>query len=138
MKQHTTNYTNTFIEVADDCPVEMSEIPKGRADNKTIPQIQYEMMTAKPYAYTSDDIFFMVHAIKNDIIEADHETARLEYFSKGRPCFRASPLTKRYGFGIHSDEMSRVALYARESKEYQNFILDTNLNKVKAMRSKKN
>jgi hypothetical protein len=55
MKQHTTNYTNTFIEIADDCPVEMSEILTSRSENKTIPQMQYEMMTAKPYAYTSVD-----------------------------------------------------------------------------------
>ncbi|SFC26080.1 hypothetical protein SAMN05421747_10755 [Parapedobacter composti] len=26
MKAHTTNYTNTFIAVADDCPVEKGEV----------------------------------------------------------------------------------------------------------------
>jgi hypothetical protein len=28
MKVHTTNYIDTFIEVADDCPTDISEMPK--------------------------------------------------------------------------------------------------------------
>jgi hypothetical protein len=33
-KQHTTNYTNTFIEVAEDCPAAMAEVPKSKGSVK--------------------------------------------------------------------------------------------------------
>ena len=35
MKTHSTNYTNTFIEVSDDCPAAKGEVPpiKGEANS---------------------------------------------------------------------------------------------------------
>lgn len=137
MKQHTTNYTNTFIEVADDCPVSISQIPPEKKE-KTIASLQYEMMTRNPYRYTSDDINFEIQAIKKDIDESEKPKARAEFFSKGQACFRSSPLAKRYGFGIHSDGEGKVALIPVESDEYQNFLKDDSVKKVKAMRSKRN
>lgn len=134
--KYTTNYTNTFIEVAEDCPVSQAETPSEKK-MKTLAQLQYEQVIKNPYQYTSDDIVFECHAIKNDIPENEKQQARIKFFSKGQPCLRASPLAKRYGFGFHHNEEGKVAAVPVESKEYQKFLDDNSIKKVKAMRSKK-
>jgi len=90
-----------------------------------------------PYKYTSDDIFFQIYANKNNLPKAEYEQAREQFFSKPQPCFRASPLTKMYGFGVHSDSNGKIALYGLETNEYQQFLADTKVKKVKAMKSSK-
>ena len=137
MKTHTTNYFNTFIEVADDCPISFGEIPKSKGSNKTVAEMQFELIAQHPYKFSSDDILFQVFAERNDIIESEYNAAREEFFSKGQPCLRASALTKRYGFGIHSDKDGKVALYGRETQAYESFLADSNVLKVKAMRTSK-
>jgi len=136
-KQHTTNYYNTFIEVAEDSPATHGEQPKARGDNKTAAELQYDMLAKHPYKYTSDDVLFQVYATKNDLTKAEYKKAREEFFSKGQPCFRASPLTKRYGFGIHADDKGKIALYGVDTPQYKAFTKDANVKKVKAMRSSK-
>jgi hypothetical protein len=136
-KLHTTNYTNTFIEIAEDCPALQSEIPPAKGENKTVANIHFEMISKHPYQYTSDDVVFQAYAEKNGLTKADMPLARKEFFSKGQPCLRCSPLTKRYGFGVHSNEEGKVALYGMETKEYKKFLADAKLQKVKAMRSKR-
>ncbi len=135
MKTHTTNYFNTFIEVADDCPVTIGEIPPTKGDSKTVANIQFEMINKNPYKYTSDDVLFQVFAIKNDLTDSEFEKAREQFFSKGQPCFRASPLTKRYGWGIHNDKDGKIALLSMSSVDYQNFTKTSDLKVVKAMKS---
>jgi hypothetical protein len=137
MKTHTTNYTNTFIEVAEDCPVRSAEIPPIKGDNKTIANLQYEMVFNNPYKHTSDDVLFHCHAVKNKLTEEELENARSLYFSKGQACFRASPLTKRYGYGVHYDSEGRMAIYPCECEEYVQFASDKTLTHLKAMRSRK-
>ena len=137
MKMHSTNYQNTFIEVADDCPVSVAEVPGLGKGGKTVAQMQYEMVKDNPYQYTSDEVFFTIFAQRNEIPVEEWEEARTVFFSKGQPCFRASPLTKRYGWGVHSDAEGRVAMYARESEAYTRYLNTQHLNKVKAMRSSK-
>lgn len=94
MKIHTTNYFNTFIEIADDCPISNGEIPPLKAENRTVANIQFDLVSQNPYKFTSDDVLFQVYADKNDLINSEYEAARIQFFSKGQPCFRASPLTK--------------------------------------------
>ncbi|WP_313269593.1 DUF6157 family protein [Epilithonimonas vandammei] len=48
MKTHTTNYTNTLIEIAEDFPVPASVIPIVKNDKKTIANFQYEKLTKHP------------------------------------------------------------------------------------------
>ena len=136
MKTHTTNYKNTFIEVAEDSPVLQSEISPLKR-NRTLAHIQYEMIAANPYKYSSDDVMFECFAIKNDISEVERSEARKEFFSKGQACFRSSALGKRYGFGIHHDAEGKVALYPVESTEYERFANDESVAHVKAMRTKR-
>jgi hypothetical protein len=136
-KIHTTNYKNTFIQVAEDCPVTAAEIPPVKAAGKTLANIQFEMVSENPYKYTSDEVLFHCYAVKNEIPKSELKDAREIFFSKGQACFRCSPLTKRYGFGVHANEKEKIALYPVESKEYKAFLKDKSLNKVKAMKSKK-
>ena len=134
MKVHSTNYFDTFIEVAEDTKAEIGTKPPTK-DKKTIAEMQYEMIANNPYKYTSDDVFFQVYANRKDLIEAEHKDAREQFFSTGKPCFRASPLTKTYGFGVHSDHNGKVAIFGMETDEYQAFLANDEIKKVKAMKS---
>lgn len=135
---HTTNYYNTFIEVAEDCPVTTAEIPTPRKNGaKTIALYQYEMISRHPYRYTSDDVIFGVYSRRNDIPEAEKETERERFFSKGQPCLRSSPLGKRFGWGVHSNVDGKVAIYAVESEEYKRLASDDDIRHTKAMRSRR-
>jgi len=136
MKLHSTNYFDTFIEVAQDTQATVGTVPAIKT-KKTVAQMQYELIANSPYKYTSDDIFFQVYAERNDLPQAAYEQAWEYFFSKGQPCFRASPLTKTYGFGIHSNHEGKVALFAMESEEYQLFLADERIKKVKAMNSRR-
>jgi Family of unknown function (DUF6157) len=136
MKIHSTNYFDTFIEVAEDTKADFGTIPPTK-EKKTVAEMQYELIAKNPYKFSSDDIFFQVFADRNDLTKAEYEKAREHFFSKGQPCFRASPLTKTYGFGIHSDKNGKVALYGMETEEYQKFLAETKIKKVKAMKSSK-
>ncbi len=137
MKTHTTNYKNTFIEIAADCPVSEAKIPPVKGDAKTVANLQFDMVIKHPYKYTSDDVLFQVYAERNNIPTSGWKLAREEFFSKGQPCFRASPLTKRYGWGVHSNADEKIALYASGTPEYTKFSKDKTLQIVKAMKSKR-
>ncbi|ANH81556.1 hypothetical protein A8C56_11750 [Niabella ginsenosidivorans] len=135
MKPHTTNYFDTFIRVAEDCPVQQGQVPPLKDNKKTAASIQFEMIHKNPYKYTSDDVLFQVYACKNDLTRAQYKKEQEKFFSKGQPCLRASPLTKRYGWGIHSNAEGKIALYSVGSKEYEDFSKDKRLKVLKAMRS---
>ncbi len=131
---HSTNYTNAFIRVADDCPLQIGAAPPERAA-PTIARMQYDLIATNPYRYTSDEIIFATYAARNQIGPADMEARRAAFFSTGQACLCSSPLGKRYGWGIHHDPEGRVALFARESEAYIRLSGDPNLKQVKAMRS---
>ncbi len=135
MKTHTTNYTHTFIEIAPDSTATRGEIPPAKGEQKSVAQMQFEMISRNPYKFDSDDVFFQVFADRQDLTEQEYPAAREQFFSKGQPCFRASPLTKRYGWGIHSDEEGKIALYGCETPEYEKFATNPSLKVVKAMKS---
>ena len=135
MKMHTTNYRNTFIEVAEDCPVKKGEIPPLKKNGKTIANIQYEIIEGNPYKYTSDEILFKCYIIKNKL-DKNIKITKEDFFSKGQPCFRASPLTKQYGWGIHNNNDSKMALYGCETTEYKNLKNDKNTKTIKALKNK--
>jgi hypothetical protein len=136
MKTHTTNYTNTFIEVAEDCPTVKGKVPPVRA-KRSIADIQYEIINQNPYKFTSDDVLFQVYAKRNNLPASEYKSARKDFFSKSRACLRASPLSKRYGWGLHFNNNSKVALFGVETNKYRNFVNDKKLNHLKAMRSSK-
>ena len=137
MKVHTTNYETAFIAIAEDCPASTGEVPPIKGDKKSIANIQFDILKKSPYKYTSDDVLFQVFAEKNDLTETELAEARAAYFSKGQACFRASPLTKRYGWGVHHNEEGKIAIYGCESPEYEQLMNDDSIKVYKAMRSSK-
>lgn len=137
MKVHTTNYENTFIEVADDCPALSGEIPPVKSDKRTVANIEFELVHKHPYKYTSDEVLFQVYAERNELTKSELKEARAAFFSKGQPCLRASPLTKRYGWGVHNNAEGKIALYGRETAEYRKYAADKKLTIVKAMKSRR-
>ena len=133
----STNYKNMLIEIAEDCQANKGEIPPYRGEKKTVANYEYEMIFNSPYQYTSDEVKFTIHVARKSIPESEYEAEKELFFSKGQPCFRASPLTKKYGWGVHANEEGKIALYGFESKEYARLLVDASTAKVKAMRSKR-
>ena len=132
---HSTNYFNTLIEIAEDCPATHGEIPPMNGARKSVARLQFEMLHGHPYEFTSDDVLFAVFAERKEIPEEDLAEQRMLFFAKGQPCFRASPLTKRYGWGVHSNDEGKIALLGVESEAYQNMVTNNAITKKKAMRS---
>lgn len=85
MKEHTTNYFNTFIEIAEDCPIHQAEVPPLKGDTKSVANIQFEMVNKNPYKFTSDDVLFQVFALRKELLEEEMAEARKEFFSKVKP-----------------------------------------------------
>ena len=134
---HTTNYHNTFIEIAEDSPTTTAEVPPLKGEKKSVANLQFEMLYDHPYKFTSDDVLFGVFALRKEFSKSEMEEQRALYFSKGQPCFRASPLTKRYGWGVHSNGEGKIAIYGAGTEEYRRFLHDESIEKVKAMKSKR-
>lgn len=130
---HTTNYTNTFIEVSEDCPAAHGVEPPI-AEHLSIAALHFRLIGEEAYARTSDDVLFETHALRKGI-DPDDVAAREEFFSKGQACLRTSPLGKRYGWGTHHDEHGRVAMFPRGSEEYDALAADPTIVHVRAMRS---
>ena len=133
---HTTNYFDTFIAVAEDCPVAASEVPPPQQP-PTIAGLHFELIAEEPYARTSDEVIFETYARRAGIDAEDRDAAREAFFSKGQPCLRSSPLGKRYGWGIHSDGEGRVALVAQGTPDYERLLASTELVQKRAMRSRR-
>ena len=129
------NYYDTLVEVADDCPATVAQVPQARGCRKTKAVVEYELLAEHPYTYTEEDIAFGVYAALHDIAKASQPAERKKFLSKGHPHLRVSALAKRYGWGIHSDAEGKIALIAVESPEYKRLLDDPQTAKIKAFRS---
>ncbi|WP_244208991.1 DUF6157 family protein [Paenibacillus ferrarius] len=120
------SYTNTFIQVSADCPVEMGIVPAMKQESKTAHFIQYELLSQNPYSFTQGELIYQVHVqhkqIPLDEIEARSEEIREALFAKSHPCLRASMLPKKYGWGVHYNDEGKIAIYPVESEAYQQFV----------------
>jgi hypothetical protein len=114
---HTTNYFDTFIQVAPDSTAAGATEPPERA-TPSVSELTYRMISESPFVHTSDDVIFGVWADRRQIPEEERAAARQEFFSKGQACLRSSDLAKRYGWGVLSDAEGRVALVPMGSDEY--------------------
>lgn len=133
----TTNYLNTFIAVAPDCRVSSAEIPPLTAGTPTVATLQFELIAAHPYAMTSDDILFAVHATRKGIRADELDAERERFWAREQACLRASPLGKRYGWGTHHDAHGGVAVYGVGTTDYERLIARTDLSQKSAMRSRR-
>ena len=135
-------YTDTFIEVAPDSQTTCAIVPDGTGA-KTIHRLQYELLTDQPYTLSNEELIFEVHVRRLGLSQPEVAARRRELwdalFSKPHPCMRASALTKKYGWGVHYDSHSKMALYASDSSEYKGFVEDgvDGPKRIFAMRSKR-
>ena len=130
---HSTNYSNTLICPAEDCQA-VAKVP-DKPDS--VAALQYQLLVESPYAMTSDDVLSEVAAKRKGIDPKGMDSFRAEFFSKGQPCFRASPLTKTHGWAIHSDNNGYIALLSPDGPHFSRLRQDENVQKVNAMRSKR-
>lgn len=130
----STNYRSTFITIADDSPSSSGVIPPSSA-TPTIAALQYTLLSERPYELTSDELLFEVHAIRSHIPAEARDAERERFFAKDQACLRASPLAKRYGWGIHHDHEERVALIAVGTAQYDELARRSDLMHKPAMRS---
>ena len=65
------NYYDTFIRVAADCPVSEAVVPSGRREEKSIPQVEYELLSENPYTFTQEELLFAVRVLRQGIDEAE-------------------------------------------------------------------
>lgn len=135
------NPVNQFIEIAPDCPTKAAIIPEDKGGKKSIAAIEYQLLSRNPYGYTLEELKFATYVQHKQLPPAELKAHRKqlwdEYFAKPCACMRASPLTKKYGWGAHYDERGKIAIYAVESREYRRFVKDKNIKKYAAMRSKR-
>ncbi|MDF2066849.1 DUF6157 family protein [Bacillus sp. Cr_A10] len=131
------SYKNTFILISEDSPVESAIIPMSRKEKPTIASIEYELIYNNPYKYTQDDVQFQTYVIKNEIESDQLDELREQFFSKPKACFRASPLVKKYGWGIHYNEEGKVSIYEMNSRPYHQFLHSDETTILKGMRFKR-
>lgn len=130
----TTNYQHTLILPSPDCGARCAIAPE-KPD--TVVAMQYERLSAHPYFYTSDDLQFGIHVDRRGIAEDEQGAARMEYFSKGQACLRASPLIKSLGWALHHDGEGRVALVDPDSEQFAALMADDTITKRFGLRSKR-
>ena len=137
-----TPITDTFVLVADGCPATAGEVPPDRGGEPTVAGLQYQLLAAEPYRLTLEDLIFEVHVRRHGLSAAELKkrgaAVRAELFARSHPCLRASPLTKRYGWGAHHDAAGRIALYGVGTADYRRLAAGgAGLTVVKAMRARR-
>ncbi|WP_099157665.1 DUF6157 family protein [Virgibacillus ndiopensis] len=131
------SYKNTFITISEDSNVNAAIVPVLRNNKPTIASTEYELIKNNPYKYTQEDVQFKTYLIKNYIVSNNLDELREQFFIKPKACFRASPLVKKYGWGIHYDDEGKIAIYDVKSKAYNEFLTMDNISILKGMRSKR-
>lgn len=124
-----------FITPAPDCPLDRSKAPPLKA-RRSRARIEYDLLADAPYRFTH---LTLSHRVHEDMARDAGKVALdfATFHAKGQPCLRASALTKRYGWAVHYDSEGRIALVARDSPAWQEFVADDALPKAAGMRSKR-
>jgi len=137
MTRHTTNYTDTFIAVAEDCHVKRSEIPDHKTEEPSSAALPHHPVRENPCRYTSEVVLLNLQALRNGIPRHEWKEVSEVCFCKGKAHLRASPLTTRSRSPVHYEAHGRMALAQMDPKEYRNFSTDLILKQVKAMRTER-
>jgi hypothetical protein len=98
------------------------------------------MLEEQPYRLTQADVQFLSWLRRrpgSDGLGEDELAAlRDGFFARSQACLRASPLPKKYGFGLLFDGAGRIALCPVESEEYRRIVAgDDGYKVLKAMRT---
>lgn len=133
------NYRNAFISVAADCPVAHGTVPPERGGKPTVAAIQFALLADRPYELTSEDVLFESSTARRSLPThlSAHELAleQAAFLTRPQACMRASPLPKRYGWGLHCDGDGRLALVGVETDDYERLSGDRSLRQLRAFRS---
>ncbi|MET1180826.1 DUF6157 family protein [Peribacillus simplex] len=131
------SYKNTLITISEDSKVTSAKVPVIKNEKPTIAYIEHELINNNPYKFTQEDVQFKTYLIKNQIEEENAAELRERFFSKSKACFRASPLVKNYGWGIHYNNQGKIAIYDAKSERYNQLLNQVDITKLKGMRSKR-
>lgn len=117
--------TSTFVVVAPDCPAAIGTVPTTLGPNPTVAIVQYELLTTAPYTMTLEGLSFATHVRTLGLSPKEAETRASEIrgrlFAKPHPCMRASPLPKKFGWGVHHDAEGRIAIHGVETDAYRRY-----------------
>ncbi|MGE7907165.1 DUF6157 family protein [Peribacillus sp. NPDC094092] len=131
------SYKNTLITISEDSKVTSAKIPVNKHEKPTIAYIEHDLINNNPYEFTQEDVQFKTYLIRNQIEEENAAELREPFFSKSKACFRASPLVKNYGWGIHYNNQGKIAIYDAKSEMYNQLLNQVDIIKLKGMRSKR-
>lgn len=111
---------NTFILIAPDCPAQQGVVPESKRVPRPFPVVQFEVLSNEPYRFSYAESLCEIHARQNGLDGTALDDEELvKALLRKNPCPRTSALPKRYGWGIHVDARSKLALWACDSKEYR-------------------
>lgn len=131
------SYKNTLITISDDSKVSSAKVPVIKNGKTTIAYIEHDLINNNPYKFTQEDVQFKTYLIKNQMEAENAAELREQFFSKSKACFRASPLVKNYGWGIHYNNQGKIAIYDVNSEKYNQLLKQDDITKLKGMRSKR-
>ncbi|MED3712349.1 DUF6157 family protein [Peribacillus frigoritolerans] len=131
------SYKNTLITISEDSKVSSAKVPVIRNEKPTIAYIEHDLINNNPYKFTQEDVQFKTYLIKNQMEAENAAELREQFFSKSKACFRASPLVKNYGWGIHYNNQGKIAIYDVNSEMYNLLLKQDDITKLKGMRSKR-
>ncbi|MBL3645221.1 hypothetical protein JMN23_22955 [Bacillus sp. RHFB] len=131
------SYKNTLITISEDSKVSSAKVPVKRNENPTIAYIEHDLINNNPYKFTQEDVQFKTYLIKNQMEAENAAELREQFLSKSKACFRASPLVKNYGWGIHYNNQGKIAIYDVNSEMYNHLLKQDDITKLKGMRSKR-
>ncbi|TDL85949.1 hypothetical protein E2R55_23415 [Vibrio vulnificus] len=131
------SYKNTLITISEDSKVSSAKAPVIKNGKLTIAYIEHDLINNNPYKFTQEDVQFKTYLIKNQMEAENAAELREQFFSKSKACFRASPLVKNYGWGIHYNNQGKIAIYDVNSEMYNKLLRQDDITKLKGMRSKR-
>ena len=131
------SYKNTLITISEDSKVTSAKVPVIKNEKPTVAYIEHDLINNNPYEFTQEDVQFKTYLIKNQIEAENAAELREQFFSKSKACFRASPLVKNYGWGIHYNNQGKIAIYDVNSEMYNQLLKQDDITKLKGMRSKR-
>ncbi|MGN7397286.1 DUF6157 family protein [Peribacillus frigoritolerans] len=131
------SYKNTLITISEDSKVSSAKVPVIKNEKPTIAYIEHDLINNNPYKFTQEDVQFKTYLIKNQMEAENTAELREQFFSKSKACFRASPLVKNYGWGIHYNNQGKIAIYDVNSEMYNQLLKQDDITKLKGMRSKR-
>jgi hypothetical protein len=128
------SYTNAFITLAPDCPIAAGQVPR---QPMSIAGLEHALLLAHPYRYTSADLIVEVQRRHKHVRDSDLPAFRAWLFAKSQPCMRLSMLPKRWGWGVHFDELGHMAIYGAETSDYRHFAKRSDLRIMPARLSRR-